>query len=419
VSQQLSSLIKRYANINWALADQAMISGANFLTGILLARYLGVTEFGVFTLGWAIVLLVQSIQSSVVIAPLMSIGPRQSEHERTNYIGSVVVQQAGFAVFSTALFLFGIWAADLLFPNLNLDALTWSLGAAVLVSQVQNFVRRLFFTYGRGLVAFVMDFVRYAGQVLILAWLLRTFHMDAASAFWTMSGTALASTLLAVSFLERVTFDRDNLRTTFFRHWAFSKWLLSSDLMRWATDNLYTFVAAGMIGAAAVGAIRATQNLVGLTHILTQGLENVVPPGAARRLREDGKPAFLQFLKRVTIFGSCIVGTIAVVASAAPEFWLALIYGKEYAGSGYLVVWWSVCYFLHFLVQQIGVGLRTIEQTKAVFWAQLITTIISVVSVYPLIYAFDEVGVMIGFVTVLVVRMAILGYSFSNQLRKL
>jgi O-antigen/teichoic acid export membrane protein len=174
-----------------------------------------------------------------------------------------------------------------------------------------------------------------------------------------------------------------------------------------------------MIGAAAVGAIRATQNLVGLTHILTQGLENVVPPGAARRLREDGKPAFLQFLKRVTIFGSCIVGTIAVVASAAPEFWLALIYGKEYAGSGYLVVWWSVCYFLHFLVQQIGVGLRTIEQTKAVFWAQLITTIISVVSVYPLIYAFDEVGVMIGFVTVLVVRMAILGYSFSNQLRKL
>jgi O-antigen/teichoic acid export membrane protein len=349
----------------------------------------------------------------------MSIGPRQSEHERTNYIGSVVVQQAGFAVFSTALFLFGIWAADLLFPNLNLDALTWSLGAAVLVSQVQNFVRRLFFTYGRGLVAFVMDFVRYAGQVLILAWLLRTFHMDAASAFWTMSGTALASTLLAVSFLERVTFDRDNLRTTFFRHWAFSKWLLSSDLMRWATDNLYTFVAAGMIGAAAVGAIRATQNLVGLTHILTQGLENVVPPGAARRLREDGKPAFLQFLKRVTIFGSCIVGTIAVVASAAPEFWLALIYGKEYAGSGYLVVWWSVCYFLHFLVQQIGVGLRTIEQTKAVFWAQLITTIISVVSVYPLIYAFDEVGVMIGFVTVLVVRMAILGYSFSNQLRKL
>ena len=33
--------------INWALADQAMLSGINFLTGILLARYLGITEFGV------------------------------------------------------------------------------------------------------------------------------------------------------------------------------------------------------------------------------------------------------------------------------------------------------------------------------------------------------------------------------------
>ena len=35
--QRAARLLARYSYINWALADQAMVSGVNFLTGILLA----------------------------------------------------------------------------------------------------------------------------------------------------------------------------------------------------------------------------------------------------------------------------------------------------------------------------------------------------------------------------------------------
>jgi O-antigen/teichoic acid export membrane protein len=411
--------MKRYWSINWAVADQAMISGVNFLTGILLARYLGVTEFGIFTLAWLIVEFVQGIQYSLVIMPMMSIGPKQPEHERLDYYGSVMVQQTGFAVLSSVIFLIGIWAANLLFADWNLGALTWSLTVAVLVSQFQNFVRRFFFAFGRIVLAFFVDFVRYAGQIGILFWLLLTVEMDAGRTLWVISGTSLASTLLAACFFGRVTWNRDNFRITFFRHWDFSKWLLLSELMRWATGNFYMFVAGGMIGAAAVGAIRAAQNLVGLSHIMMLGLENVVPAGAARRLSHGGKPAFLRYLRRVTIFGSCSVGVIVVAASAAPEFWLEVIYGKDYVGNGHLVLWWSVIYFVAFLALQVSIGLRTIERTKSVFWAHLATAIISVVSVYPLIAYLDLVGVMIGLLTIVLVRIAFLAYSFVDQLRKL
>jgi O-antigen/teichoic acid export membrane protein len=189
--------------------------------------------------------------------------------------------------------------------------------------------------------------------------------------------------------------------------------------MRWATGNFYMFVAGGMIGAAAVGAIRAAQNLVGMSHILMLGLENVVPAGAARRLSKSGKQAFLRYLIQMMIFGAAIVGTIVVVASAAPEFWLNLIYGKGYVDYSHLVVWWSVIYFIGFLAQQISIGLRTIERTKSVFVAHLVTAIISVVSVYPLITYFGMVGVMIGLLTIVVIRIAILAVSFFNQLQKL
>jgi O-antigen/teichoic acid export membrane protein len=411
--------MKQSGNINWALADQAMLSSVNFLTGILLARYLGVTEFGIFTLAWLIVELVQGIQYSLVIMPMISIGPKQSEHERLDYLGSVMVQQAGFAVFSSVLFLIGIWVVDFFFAHLNLSALTWSLALALLVSQFQNFVRRYFFAFGRSAIAFFVDFVRYGGQIAIIFWLLMTVDMNAVRALWVIAGTSLASTLLAVFFLGRITWNRDNFRMILFRHWTFSKWLLLSELMRWATGNFYMFVAGGMIGATAVGAIRAAQNLVGMSHILMLGLENVVPAGSARRLNQNGKQAFLRYLMRTTIFGACIVGIIVLVASAAPDFWLVLIYGKDYVGYGQLVVWWSVIYFISFLAQQISIGLRTIERTKSIFWAQLVTAIISIVTVYPLILYLGSVGVMIGLFTITLVRSAILAVSFFYQLRTL
>ena len=45
----------RYSQVNWALVDQAFVSGCNFLTGILLARYLGIEEFGSYVLAWIFV----------------------------------------------------------------------------------------------------------------------------------------------------------------------------------------------------------------------------------------------------------------------------------------------------------------------------------------------------------------------------
>ena len=414
----LSSWINRHGSINWALADQAMLSGVNFFTGILLARYLGVAEFGTFTLAWLIVQFVEGIQYSLVILPMISIGPKQPEHERKDYLGSVIAQQAGFAAFSCALFLVGIWAADSLFADWNFGAFTWSLATVLLISQLQNFVRRYFFAFGRGAVALFVDFVRYVGQIAILFWLLLTIDMDARRALWVIAGTSLASTLLSAFFVERITWNSHNFRITLIRHWAFSKWLLLSDLMRWATDHFYMFVAGGVIGATAVGAVRATQNLVGMSHIVMLGLENVVPAGAARRLSQSGKHVFLRYLMGVLIFGASIVGTIVVVASAAPEFWLELIYGKDYVGYGHLVVWWSVIYFIGFMAQQISVGLRTIERTKSIFWANLVTAIISVASIYPLITYFGLIGIMIGLLIIATIATAFLTVSFFYQFRR-
>ena len=57
----------------WALVDQALVSGSNFLTNIVLARMVGIEAFGAFTFAWMAVLFMNGFQNALIVAPMMSV----------------------------------------------------------------------------------------------------------------------------------------------------------------------------------------------------------------------------------------------------------------------------------------------------------------------------------------------------------
>ena len=52
IGRRISAQLAKLRTVNWAFADQVVVSGANFITGLILARGLGLEGFGVFTLAW-------------------------------------------------------------------------------------------------------------------------------------------------------------------------------------------------------------------------------------------------------------------------------------------------------------------------------------------------------------------------------
>ncbi len=71
----------------------------------MLARFMGLREFGVFALAWMSVLFVNSLQGALIIAPMMSIGPKQEEKDRPSYFGAVVFQELVLVSFCFVLVL--------------------------------------------------------------------------------------------------------------------------------------------------------------------------------------------------------------------------------------------------------------------------------------------------------------------------
>ena len=108
-----SSLKARVGDNLWALADQFLISGTNFLTMILVARGLkSVSDFGVFVLVYSILLFSNSIQMALITQPHNVLGESRRGTDYVRYTASTAFNQL-VLVLVLASFVFGAWGIGL------------------------------------------------------------------------------------------------------------------------------------------------------------------------------------------------------------------------------------------------------------------------------------------------------------------
>ena len=386
-----------------------MVSGVNFLTAILLARYLGIEEFGRFTLAWMAVLFANSIQYAMIIAPMMSTGPKQSAAERPAYYGAVVAQQIVVSVFFFFAVFSGVRLSAVFFPEWRVEGFALPLAAAAVALLSQDFLRRYFFTCRREAVAFANDAIRYLGQIAVLIWLFLSYpeSMDSIKTLWVIAVLATAAAVYGAFYVERVEINAATVRRVASRHWHFSKWLVGSAILQWCSGNLFTVASGAVLGSSAVGALKAVHSLMGVTHVLILGLDNIVPVRAARNFHVGGKPALYSYLRRVTFLGGAATGVIAVIAAVVPDFWLGLVFGEQYSGYGYLLQWFAVVYCFSFFGLPLRAGLRAIEHTRTIFWAYLWMALFSVIFAYPFVVHFELAGAAAGFIIAYLVSIAV------------
>lgn len=412
------SRLARFGAINWALADQALVSGANFLTGILLARFLGLDDFGRFTLAWMAVQFLNSIQHAMINAPMMSIGPKQAPRDEAAYFGAVLAQQAAFAALSFAVLWAGAWASAAAAPDWRLGAVALPLAAAGLAFQVQDHLRRVFFTRARPAAAFAGDALRYGLQLFLLIALASAARLSTATALWAIAAAAGFAALAALAVAERPAWRGAVFAATLARHWRFARWLGASAVMHWLSANLYLLVAGALLGAGAVGALRAAQNLMGVVHIVFQGLENVAPVRAARRVHEGGAAALRAFVFRLA---AAVVGAsaaVAAVAAAAPAFWLGLVYGPDFAAYGDVLRWYAAIYVALAFALPLRTGLSALEDTRPIFAANLVTVAFAAASCYGFVKVFGLFGALYGMFTMYALMQIVLAWGLHRALAR-
>ncbi len=403
------------------LGDQAVVSAANFVMGLLLARYLGPAGYGQFVLSYNVILFLAGLQGAMIISPMMVIGGALPGARAKEYFSAILVEQLLLCAVLVVVLLAALGVASELAPQWGLKIFLWPLVFAAAGFLWQDFSRRYLFVQNRAGSALINDLITHGLRCALLAGLGFALGLTTGKAFWVIGGTCIAGVLAstALSFKRRSLAlpSRAGLISVGSEHWNFGKWLLAELMLYWCGSQLVIYVAAHMISVSAVGAISAGQNIMGAANVFFLALENLVPSRAAYVYAQRGEEGLQRYLRRVTMLGAAGILTIVAVGAIWAEFWLDLFYGSAYRGDGWIVAWWGAFYLLGFMQRPFSVGLRVFGHTKGIFLGTAASAAVAVAVSYPLIRLAGLWGTMLALCMVQAAALVVMGVAFRNALR--
>jgi O-antigen/teichoic acid export membrane protein len=393
------------------LTDQVLVSGCNFITGLLLARFLGAGIYGTYSLVYGLILFVGIVLNAIVIAPMMVLLPktRESANEVHYFHGSLgqqlLLSSIGMLGLACGLSLWQYvtgYEGSLLLGGI--------LGVAFLFFSLQDFFRKYFIAQQSPGAALTNDLISYAGQVIAIMacfflWRRLTVEWVLALIAAT-SGAAVGVAWRQAGGATREWRPRSMVwGRTARRNWEYGKWLLLTNVVYWAGSQLVFYVGAMVMSVKEIGFMLACRNLLGMANILFLATDNFVPSRATRAFELSGPIGLHAYLRRVAMIGTAATGVLVLPLVVAPEFWLRVAYGSSYEGNGGLVVWWAGYCVLVFLQKPYSAGLKVLQMTRRIFSANLLGSLVGVLSMYP---CFRYMGVWGGMSCLCAVQVSIL-----------
>lgn len=368
--------LRRPVRFPWAVGDQMVISAANFATMILLARGLSPAEFGGFTLVYSILLFANSLQSGLITQPHNILGATRRGGDYVRYTTSTAVAQAALAAGAATLSM-AAWGAGLL-AGWEAAPILLAMAPAMAAWQLQEFARRVFYTEGRASSAFAIDLLAYAGLVLGLAALHRAGALTGATALYAHAAAFSAAAVVGAWRLRcRLAgpFDPGVIR----ENWHFGKWLAAGDVVgHWLSTQLFIYLAAAMIGAAAAGVLKAIQTVFGPTRVLILALNAQLPIRLARALEAGGRPALHRQLVAALLAAVPTLGGYCLLVAAFSGPILRLLYGEKYAGYPSLLALYAGFTLLSGVTIILSAALRAQRLSRFIFTSRLTATLVTV-----------------------------------------
>jgi O-antigen/teichoic acid export membrane protein len=306
----------------------ALSRGASLLTLLILTRHLALPEFGVFSIGWSVYLLVSQLVSGIDLGYV--------DLEARN--PAISLQSAYFQIKRLAAGLVGVLA--ILLPLVCGEIVGWSgsLTEALIVAGLAGAAWSVFQSHlssyraHREFSRFAFWTVLFNTGVAVLVTLLVALGVHSPTAFlgcYLLTGMTAALLLPFLDGEHSTSGSRDEQKRVI-RH---SRWLIVSSVLFSIGDRAELLIASGFLSTSELGVYSAPARLFGLFSFFLSSMGTVLLPHASR-LRDYR--AFRSYLRRslYLIGGVAIVATLVGVSSQSLT---QFVLGPRYVSAAALV----------------------------------------------------------------------------------
>jgi O-antigen/teichoic acid export membrane protein len=415
---------RRQTAIRWvskggfAIADQALISGSNFLVATLLARWVSPAEYGAYSLVFSIFLLLTIIYQAVLLEPMMIFGGTAGRDSIRGYLRTLYrIHFAGTAVMFVILALSAA-AASRWGPSGVSGALV---GAAIASPCVLLFwlLRRAFYLDGpisRAAAGAVVYSLVLLSGFLVLQW---RGLMSSFTAFACMGAAAVATSLVLYRQLQTALPDGPyprGLLETWNAHWRYGRWALLGSVASWFPAYIYYPLLTTFSGIAQSGELRALMNFAQPLAQFYGALSPVFLPYCARQKASRGNSGIVAAAGRITLLFVIVACGYWAVAVPFRSVIFRIVYGSHFSNITYLLPAVALGSLLWSAAIGVSIALRAMESPKSIFDSFLVASALAVAIGIPATKAFGVSGAVWSMNASDAVAIAVLLYLFRAQL---
>lgn len=261
----------RRRDIPVRLADQAVVSGGNFLLTIFVARELGPVDFGVFALVWTGSTFALAAHWALVSAPLQNAMGSEAGARDAVFAGALVLALGIAAIAAAAAFS----ATVALVARPHVELLAVCAGAVLAGIVLQDFARRWLLASERPVAALASDLLKFGGGLALFVAGARSAGASLPVAFLTLLAGCLAG---CGSLAPELRAMRGSAwRPELARFTRAGRALLPSVMLQAVGSAAPVYMLGLGGGAREAGGLRAATTLVSPIVSLTEALETFLP----------------------------------------------------------------------------------------------------------------------------------------------
>lgn len=388
---------------SFAVLDQALLSAANFVVGLLLIRYSTDLQYGYYVMAFAAVLLAGTVQNAVlsgpmaVLAPKLALAAQRSLIERLHELLARAALPLGAVV--AAVFL-ALAAADVIdWPLAWVGCATGGASAAVIE---REYLRRVLLVRSMPDRLLRIDFVFVVLQLLVVVLAVTQFLEHAALVSIAGIGTAAyLSSTLSRHYARTRSSDGAEVGArghAFVRAWRLGKWGLLGAVMTWMHNQGFYYLLAALLSVEAVALIAAVRLLLMPINLLITGVSQQLLPVAARWQAESGLRTLLRRGGLIAV-GLLLLSVTYVAVLWWPREWIMVhVFRREITGMDPLLLLWAATFCVMAVRHAATVMLQAMELHRALVWAAAVSAFSSLLSGYVGIHYFGAMGGLLGLV---------------------
>lgn len=396
--------------LNWgskavfAILDQGLFAGGNFIANILLARWISPESYGAFALAYSVFLLLSTFHTAALTAPLLVFGAGRYSDEFGKYLRLLLSAHMGLTGAMGLILIVAVAVVGGLGSTAVAQAL---LGVAI----ATPFILLIWFVRAACYVRFRPHWAAVGGALYLLLLtaglygIYRTHLLSPASGFAVMGLSSLVTGLWLLRLLEPqwwvgFEFPRTNGIGTAWRlltsigsgtlldtgrqsgweparalhdHFRFAKWQSASSLTNWLVGNLHYFFLSSVAGLANVAVMRVLDTMLLPYFHYQAAISRLITPILGMRAKNP-RADLLPYATRVTLLWASQAVVAYIVLRAFAGHVMSLLYGSAYSQYRDLLAWYGLIVIPAAVSEVLFALLQVMVRTDLIFLCQLLSS---------------------------------------------